>query len=249
MLISAYKRNLPSQIREKSYSIIGSIQQTAFNFEESIGECIKNFYEAKELREENELLKIEIDKLLFEKENYFKEILSSYQRFEKLLEFKQKKAYHLLPVRVISYTPSIYFKVVFIDKGGKEGIKKGMAVVSPQGLVGKVIEEYSHQAKVLLIIDERSKVGIRVQRTRDIAILQGKGKEGVCELKYLLNTASVKVGDKVVASGLGNLFPEGILVGKISEVKRDSNRLFQEVKITPTVDFGKLEELFVIKKW
>ncbi len=123
-----------------------------------------------------------------------------------------------------------------------------MAVVSPQGLVGKVIEEYSHQAKVLLIIDERSKVGIRVQRTRDIAILQGKGKEGVCELKYLLNTASVKVGDKVVTSGLGNLFPEGILVGKISEVKRDSNRLFQEVKITPTVDFGKLEELFVIKK-
>ena len=248
MLISGYKRDLPSQIREKSYSIIGSIQQAAFNFEESISEWIKNFYQTKKLREENELLKIKIDKLLFEKENYFKEILSSYQRLEKLLEFKQKKAYHLVPVRVISYTPSIYFKVVFIGKGGKDGVKKGMTVVNSQGLVGKVIEEYPHQAKVLLIIDERSKVGIRVQKTRDIAILQGKGEEGICELKYLLNTASVKVGDEVVTSGLGNLFPEGILVGKISQVERDPNRLFQEVKITPAVDFGKLEELFIIKK-
>lgn len=248
MLISAYKRNLSSQIREKSYSIVGSTQQAAFNFEESIAEWIRDFYEAKKLRKENKLLKVKIDKLLFEKKNYFKEILSSYQRLEKLLEFKQKKAYHLLPVRVISYTPFIYFKVVFIGKGSEDGVRKGMTVVNSQGLVGKVIEEYPHQAKVLLIIDERSKVGIRVQRTRDIAILQGKGEERLCELKYLLNTASVKVGDEVVTSGLGNLFPKGILVGKISQIKRDPNRLFQEVKVTPTVDFGKLEGLFVIKK-
>jgi len=248
MLISGYKKDLPSQIREKSYSAIGYIQQVAFEVRESIKEGIGNIYEAKKLREENRLLKIEIDKLLYEKKNYFQEILSSYQRLERLLEFKQKQVYSLLPVRVISYTPSIYFEVVFIGKGSKEGVERGMTVVHPQGLVGKVMEVYPHQAKVLLIIDKRSKVGVRIQRTRDIAILQGKGEEGVCELKYLLNTASVKIGDEVVTSGLGKLFPEGILVGEVSQVKRDPNRLFQEVKVTPAVDFGKLEELFVIKR-
>lgn len=153
-----------------------------------------------------------------------------------------------LPAQVIAYPSYSYFKTVLINRGEKEGIEKGLVVVNSQGLVGRIVEVYPRQAKVLLILDERSKVGVRDQESRDVAILQGKGEEGVCELKYLLNKASIETGDNVITSGLGGIFPQGILVGKVSRVRKNPRRLFQEVEVVSSVDFGKLEELFIIKK-
>ncbi len=72
--------------------------------------------------------------------------------------------------------------------------------------------------------------------------------EGVCELQYLLGKVPIEIGDKVVTSGVGGLFPKGILVGTITHIRKNPHRLFLEVQVTPTVDFGRLEELFVIKE-
>lgn len=246
--ISSYKRDMVSLIREKGYAIIGSLQTTSFDLKMRLTEFLEDIHTSEKLRKENEALKAEIAKLLFKEKSYYEEIISSNQKLQEMLGFKKEQPYKLLPVEVIAYTPHNYFKVVVFGEGEKEGVEKDMVVVNPQGLVGKVIEVYPHQAKVLLISDEASKVGVRVQRTRDVAILQGKGEKGICELKYLLCEASVKVGDRVVTSGLGELFPEGILVGEISRIRKSPNQLFQEVEVVPSVDFGKLEELFLIQK-
>jgi len=248
MLVSNRRADISSYIKEKTYVIIGILQMGGFNLKTELIEFIDNIKQAEQLRRENKILKNEIAQMHFKEKNYYKEIISSYQRLEKMLEFKQEQPYDLFPTQVIAYPSYDYFKIVFINGGEKEGIEKDMVVVNPQGLVGRVVETYSHQAKVLLILDERSKVGVRDQRTRDVAILQGKGEKGVCELKYLLSKASVKIGDKVITSGLGGLFPKGIMVGEISRVRKNPRRLFQEVEIIPSVDFGKLEELFIIKK-
>jgi rod shape-determining protein MreC len=225
---------------------MGLFPAAGFWLKSNVVEFAKDLHNSRRLREENKALKDELAQLIFREKNYYQRIASTNERLEKMLEFQKKQAYELVPVEVVAYAPRNYFKIFFLGKGKKEGVEKGMVVVSAQGLVGKVIEVYPHQAKVLAILDERSKVGVRNERTRNVAILQGKGK--VCELNYLLTKASAKEGDEIVTSGLGGLFPKGILVGKISRVKKNPNRLFQEVEVVPAVDFGKLEELFVIKK-
>ena len=112
--------------------------------------------------------------------------------------------------------------------------------------MGKVVEVYPKGAKVMLIIDRRSKVGVRIQRTRDIGILEGTGNPESCTLKYILTKANIKMNDYVVTSGLGEVFPEGIVVGYVSSVKKKPNYIFQEVKVKPAVNFGRLEEVFLI---
>lgn len=246
--VSSYKRDITPLLREKGYAVIGFLQTASLGVKMRLAEFLEDIHTSEKLREENEVLKAEIARLLFKEKSYYEEIISSNQRLKELLGFKKEQPYQLLPTEVIAYTPHNYFKTVVLGEGEKEGIEKDMVVVNAQGLVGKVIEVYPHQAKVLLASDEASKVGVRVQRTGDVAILQGKGERGICELKYLLGKASVEVGDRVVTSGLGGLFPEGILVGKISQVRKNPNQLFQEVEVVPSVDFGKLEELFLIKK-
>lgn len=246
MLISVYHSDLVVRIRERTYVLIGLFPAAGFHLKTNVVKFIENVRNSGRLREENKALKDQLAQFIFREKNYYQRIVSTNERLEKMLEFRQKQPYELLPVEVVAYAPRNYFKILFLGKGKKEGIEKEMVVVDAQGLVGRIIEVYPHQAKVMTILDERSKVGVRNERTRDVAILQGKGK--VCELKYLLTRASVKVEDEVVTSGLGGLFPKGILVGRISQVKKNPNRLFQEAEVIPWVDFGKLEELFVIKK-
>jgi len=246
MLISSYHSDVVVRIREKSYVLMGLFPAAGFRVKSNIGKFIEDIHNSRRLREENKALKDRLAQLIFQEKNYYQRMVSTNERLGKMLEFQQKQPCELLPVQVVAYAPRDYFKVFFLGKGKKEEIEKEMVVVNAQGLVGRIIEVYPHQAKVLTILDERSKVGVRNERTRDVAILQGMGK--ACELKYLLTRASVEVGDEIVTSGLGDLFPKGILVGRISRVKKNPNRLFQEVEVVPSVDFGKLEELFVIKK-
>jgi rod shape-determining protein MreC len=246
MLVSFYHSDVVIRIREKSYVLMGLFPAAGFHVKSNIVKFIEDIHDSRRLRKENKALKERLAELTFQEKNYYERIASTNERLKKMLELQQKQPHELLPVEVVAYTPRDYFKIFFLGKGKKEEIEKGMVVVNAQGLVGRIIEVYPHQAKVLAILDERSKVGVRNERTRDVAILQGMGK--ACELNYLLSKASVEVGDEIVTSGLGGLFPKGILVGKISRVKKNPNRLFQEVEVVPSVDFGKLEELFVIKK-
>ncbi len=246
MFLSFSQPHLLTNLREKNYFIGEFFNSLSFNLKMRLRNFVESVSQAKSLQKENLILKRKMTELLFRERNYYPQIMASNHRLKALLGFKEEHPYKLTPVKLVAYSPINFFKVIYTDKGAGEGVRKGMAVVNAQGLVGKVIEVYSHQTKVLLVLDERSKIGVRVQRTQDIGILQGKGKEGVCELKYLLTKAKVKVGDKVVTSGLGGLFPEGILVGYISKIRKKPNYLFQEIEIIPSVDFGKLKEFFLV---
>ena len=249
MLVSGLEGGLPTQtIREKIYLPIERLQSARFHLQGWLTGLIINLQENRKLQEENRLLKRELAELEFREKNYYQEIIASNQRLKKMLGFKEEHTLQLLPVEVTAYPPRSFFKVVFISKGKREEMKKNMVVVNAEGLVGRIVEVYPHQSRVLTILDERSKVGVINQRTRDLAILRGKELEGVCELQYLLGKASIEIGDKVVTSGVGGLFPKGILVGTITHIRKNPHRLFLEVQVTPSVNFGRLEELFVIKE-
>jgi len=210
---------------------------------------IKNYLSAvaefKKAEEKNKVMSEEIEKLLQENA-ILKEKLITYNRLTKLLEIRESFSFQLIPAQVISREPGNWFNSIIIDKGSKDGVQKNMAIATYSGLVGKVISADFHSSKVLLILDQRSAVGSMIQRSRDIGVLKGSEKN-YCYLEYLSRDADIKIGDLVITSGLGSIFPKGITIGKVIEIKKDNHALFQEVIINPEVDFTKLEEVFIVK--
>jgi len=196
------------------------------------------------LEKENRRLKQKVAEL--ETENHqMEEMKLANERLRQLLQFRAKNSPSMVGAEVIGQDPSSWFKSVTIDKGERDGVKLGMAVVSPTGVIGQILKTAPHCATVLLITDYNSAVDSIVQRTRAKAIVEGKG-ESRCQLKYLLRTEEVAVGDVVVTSGLGGNFPKGLMVGEVKKVDKKGHGVFQYAELVPSVDFAQLEEVFVI---
>lgn len=196
------------------------------------------------VREEYDRLKGMLAKAEMEKSRSLESELAC-RRLRKLLEMKSELPYRMVPASVVGLDPSGWFKTVFINRGTEDGISKGMAVITSDGIVGRVIGASGRYAKVLLIIDRSSAVDALVQRTRSRGIIEGVTSES-CRFKYVVRKADIKIEDTVISSGLDGLFPKGLRVGAISEISRPSSGLFQEVKVRPFVDFTRLEEVLVV---
>ena len=196
------------------------------------------------LEKENRMLKQKVAELQAET-HQIKEMRLANDRLRHLLQFREKNSSSMIGAEVIGQDPSSWFKSVTIDKGERDGVKRGMAVVSPTGIIGQILKTAPHYATVLLITDYNSAIDSIVQRTRAKAIVEGKG-ENQCQLKYLLRTEEVAVGDAVVTSGLGGNFPKGLMVGEIKKVDKKGHGVFQYAELVPSVDFTQIEEVFVI---
>ncbi len=168
-------------------------------------------------------------------------------RLRLLLEFKNKSGFQLLPAEVIGLTPDRFLKSLIINIGTREGVLPNMPVVYSSGLVGKVKEAGPVSAIVQLITDPNCRVGCLVQRSRVIGILE-------CEDGLNLNIADVlsyddvQNGDVIVTSGLGGIFPKGILIGSAVIQTGSANDVFKRIEVKPSVDFNLIEEVFVLKK-
>ncbi len=196
------------------------------------------------LQRENVVLKQRIAEL--QRENYqMKEMVLANERLQKLLQFREKISSTVIAAEVIGRDPSSWFKSVTINKGEKDGVRKGMAVISAKGVIGQILKTGPYHSVVLLITDYNSGIDSIVQRTRAKAIVEGKG-ENRCQLKYLLRAEDVVVGDMVVTSGLSGNFPKGLMVGEILTVDKKGHGIFQYAELVPSVDFTKLEEVLVI---
>ena len=196
------------------------------------------------LEKENRMLKQKIHELQTENHR-MEEIRLANERLKQLLQFRGENSLSMIGAEVIGQDPSSWFKSVTVDKGERDGVKKGMAVISPVGVIGQILKAAPHYATVLLITDYNSAVDSIVQRTRAKAIVEGKG-ENRCEMKYLLRTEEVAIGDAVVTSGLGGNFPKGLMVGEVKKVDKKGHGVFQFAELTPSVDMTQLEEVFII---
>jgi rod shape-determining protein MreC len=120
-----------------------------------------------------------------------------------------------------------------------------MAVVISEGVVGRVIEVSPDTAKVLLLTDPNSALDVIIQRSRAQGIMEGKVDE-VCVLKYVQKSDDVQVGDQVITSGLGGIFPKGLMTGMVTKLDRKRPGIFQYIEVSPAVDFSKLEEVLIL---
>lgn len=202
------------------------------------------------LKKQNE----ELQKQIRELEQYKQKYLE-YQReninLRSMLGLKQRNLqYELEAAEVIGREPGNWFNVILIDKGEENGIKKDMAVVTDQGLVGYVLSAGKNYSKVMLITDNRSSVSAMIERTRDNGILKGTidpAPMGYIKMVYLPQEANIIKGDVVISSGLGGLVPKGIIIGEVVEAQKEPNEFMQYAIVKPEVDFQKLEQVFVIK--
>ncbi len=194
--------------------------------------------------EENKKLRSELDRLMLENSKN-RELLSTYMRLQELLNFENEADDPVLAAQVISRDPTGWFKSVIIDKGENSGIKENMPVVNAKGVVGQIVSVSKNYSKVLLLIDQNSSVDCIVERSRDSGIVKGVSPK-VCTLNYVLKTSDVRAGDLIITSGLDRVFPKGSRVGAVTEVDDPPDELFKSVKIKPSVDFSKLEEVLVL---
>lgn len=136
---------------------------------------------------------------------------------------------------------------ILINKGTKQGIEKDMAVVSPEGaLVGRVFETQSSFSKIMLIINKDSAVAVIVEQSRTQGVVKRSGAGGLI-MDLVPKTEKLEIGQGVITSGMDNIYPKGILIGKISSIDLSENQIFQKILIFPAVDFNKLEEVIILK--
>lgn len=167
-------------------------------------------------------------------------------RLQALLDLRDAMPGQSVAARVTGADASGLFRTATINKGESDGVVKGMAVVAPAGVVGKVVATSPNAARVLLLEDPSSGVDALVQRSRARGIVEGS-LTGGCQLKYVKHREDLRVGDVVVTSGLDGIFPKGIALGSIVRLAREEGGLFQTAELDPAVDFNKLEEVLVVE--
>jgi rod shape-determining protein MreC len=227
-----------------SVAIMGPFQAAATRSIISLRDIWKYYFFLISTEKENDRLKKELNRAV-EIRNQCNEIRLSNLRLRGFLNFKKTETGEVIAAEVIGKDSSPWFKTVIIDKGLADGVERGMPVVVPEGIVGQVVNVSGRYSKVLLIIDINSAVDALVQRSRARGIIKGRSV-GRCIFKYVLRKNDVKVGDTVVSSGLDGVYPKGLRIGHVTGIVRRSSGIFQEVTITPYVDFDKLEEVLVV---
>ena len=167
------------------------------------------------------------------------------QRLQALLAMRQASRAEFLTARVVGKDATNWFKTILLDRGSLEGVRRNQPVLAPDGLVGRVVEVTPTSAKVQLLTDPVNAVGGLIQRTRVTGIVSGNLGAGA-RVRYLPLMADVVVGDQVVTSGMGGVFPKGIPIGRITAVDRRSGALFQEASLQSAVDLSRLEEVLIL---
>lgn len=166
------------------------------------------------------------------------------RRLRDLLALRDEAGRGAVAARVIARGAAGSARILLLGSGSRDGIARDQAVITPRGVVGRVIEAAPGAAKVQTILDPNSGVAALIQRTRVQGILVGDG-ESACRLDFVSDMARVDVGDVVVASGLDEIHPKGMILGVVSEVG-EARDLTRHVKVRPEVDFQRLEEVLVL---
>jgi rod shape-determining protein MreC len=225
-------------------SVVMPLQEAIDEVTHSIADLWNGYVNLMSVRSENLRLRQQVDELQGELHRY-KEAYLQQQRLRDLIGFRSQLATHTVPAEVVGIDPSQWAEAITINKGANDRVHKDMAVVTHQGLVGRTIKIAPQYATVLLLTDRRSAVDALVQRTRARGIVVGKSRR-LCELRYVDFHADIRVGDTIISSGLGEVYPKGLLIGTVISVQQQSYGLFHEVEVQPAVDFATLEEVLVL---
>jgi rod shape-determining protein MreC len=165
---------------------------------------------------------------------------------ERLLDLRQRTTLKTLPAAVASGRTEDLFKTITIDRGSAAGLRKDMAVIAPEGVVGRIVEQPPlYAAKVQLLIDREAGAGAMIERSGASGVVTGQDGDPPMRMGYVSNLADVKVGDRVVTSGIDGIFPRGFPIATVERVERGSG-LYKDIWLRPVVDFAALGSVLVV---
>ena len=217
---------------------------------------VKDFFSSiknnRQLKEELKTKKELLEKYE-RKVNEYEKLKSENERLRSLIGMQSHIEYETVLAEVIAKSPQDYYKTFIVNRGKKSGIEKYMPVVAYQNnkqcLVGKIIDVQKYSSRIQPIIDQSSYTGAMLKESRYSAILVGQSPiSPYCLLQYIDKNAEISYGDEVITSGMGGVYPKGILIGKVVSVSKKRYGIFQEALVNPTIDFGRLEEVYIITK-
>jgi len=245
LLLSTKFRDFPLSLVEKPLvAVISGIEIVFSSLINGVGSFWGDYIDLTGVQEENQRLRLEIERLRVET-GRLQEIQITNQRLNEILGFIHDSPMVLSAARVIGRDPSNWYQTLIINKGSEDGLQEDMGVMTPAGVVGRVIKVKPKLAQVLLMVDRNSSIAALVERTRDEGMVQGDDRNKIF-MKYLPLTTEVGVGDRIMTSGLAGFFPKGLWIGTVVNVVKKETDLFKKLQIIPVVDFSKLEEVLII---
>jgi len=204
-----------------------------------------NYFYLRGVRAENRSLKAQIERMSLEQVRMSQDADQA-RRLQALLAFKEQFISQTMAAQVIGSSGSELSRSVYIDKGESDGIKPDMAVITADGIVGKVLRVYGSTSLVLLIDDQTSGVGVILDKARLQGILRGT-PSGEVVLEKVMSDETVPAGEVVLTSGGDGIFPKGLLVGRVTKVSQGSE-LFLNIRVRPAANLSRLEEVLVVTK-
>ena len=226
------------------------VQKAAYNISSGIRGFFSHFGDISVLRQENEKLENKITQLeeKIQRNEMYK---TENERLRSMLNLKDTyKEFDLVAANVTGKDSSTWFLSLTIDRGTDDGLEMADTVITYDGLVGHITDIGSDWARVTTILDSQSTVAVVVERTEDLATIDGDidlAANGLCKMTYISKDSSITVGDIAKTSGLGGVYPKGISVGKISKIHSENKGVSQYAEVEPFVDFNRIYEVFVIK--
>src|SRR5688572_8857266 len=198
----------------------------------------------RQVQQENDALKQEMQTLQVRLQQERAEAQRT-DNLRQLLELRERANLDTVAAEVIAGAASPDFQTVTIDKGSSDGLATDMAVISPAGVVGRVIMPSRRASKVQLLIDLNAAAGALIERTRVQGVVVGAGS-GMLRMRYVPGTADVKTGDLVVTSGIDGIYPKGFVIGTIDNVAGSLGE-YHEITVRPAVDFSRIEEVLIVR--
>ena len=232
-------------IRVWAVGIVSPFQKLAVNTSHGIRHLWLNYIDLRGVRKENEELRKELTDLRFQQAQTFQDAEQG-RRLQTLLDFRQQFIHKTVAAQVIGTSGTELSRVIYIDRGNKDGIRPGMAVVTPDGIVGKVSRADGRTSQVLLISDPQSGAGVLLERLHLNGILKGTNGR-YPEMQNVMSDEKLQVGDRIVTTGGDRVFPRGLPVGTVESFSPDREKEpFLSIKVKPAADLGKLAEVLVI---
>jgi len=230
-------------IRVWAVGAVSPLERALIWVENSAGDIWHNYFYLRGVRGENRQLKAQIEQMRLEQVRLSEDAAQAH-RLQVLLAFKEQFIAKTVAAQVIGSSGTDSSRVVYIDKGENAGIKRDMAVITADGIVGKILLVYPSVSQVLLINDPTSGVGVLLRDSRLQGVLVGAAN-GEVTLNGVMSDEQVPAGEAVLTSGGDQIFPKGLPVGTVSKVGSGRD-LFLDIKVKPAANLSKLEEVLVL---
>lgn len=202
-----------------------------------------SYVDLRRVAEENELLRETVAELQA-RLNQRVEAEQENERLRALVEFSQAERGKMVAAEVVGVSPS-HRRAILVAKGERDGVRRGMPVLTAEGVVGKVIAAYGRSSEVQLLVDSSSAIAARIQRSRARLTVRGTGEDQRMRLAHIHRTEDVLEGDVVITSGTDGVFPKGLVIGRVGRIERKPYGMQLEGEVLPAIDVAGLEEVLI----